>query len=93
MEVKKDISSHIPEDERWLYQGDNLKNLDGAIEWAESHPRRDNFDEIAEKIEKLDAVEELSALSNRKINLTDEDALEITNWDKAVVGKFYRPEK
>ena len=44
----------IPENERWLYQGDNLKNLDEAIEWSESHPRRDNFDEIAKKIEKPD---------------------------------------
>ena len=47
-EVKKPI---IPENERWLYQGDNLKNIDEALEWSESHPRQDNFDEIAKKIE------------------------------------------
>ncbi len=47
-EVNKPI---IPENERWLYQEDNIKNLDEAIEWSESHPRRDNFDEIAKKIE------------------------------------------
>ena len=52
---KKDAElnkSTIPKNERWLYQGDNLKNLDEAIEWSESHPRRDDFDEIAENIEK-----------------------------------------
>ncbi len=42
----------IPDNERWLYTKDNLKGLDEAIAWAESHPRRDNFDEIAERIEK-----------------------------------------
>lgn len=47
-EVNKPI---IPENECWLYQAENLKNLDEAIEWSESHPRRDNFDEIAKKIE------------------------------------------
>ncbi len=41
----------IPENERWLYQSDNLKNIDEALEWSESHPRQDNFDEIAKKIE------------------------------------------
>ncbi len=40
-----------------------------------------------------DIVKELSALKNRKIDLSDEDSPEITNWDEAVVGKFYRPIK
>jgi len=55
---KKDaelIKATIPENECWLYQGDNLKNLDEAIKWSESHPHRDNFDEIEEKIEKPDS--------------------------------------
>ncbi len=38
-------------------------------------------------------IKELKALKNRKINLSDKDAPEITNWDDAVVGKFYRPIK
>ncbi len=36
---------------------------------------------------------EIKALKSRKINLTDEDAPEITAWEKGVVGKFYRPVK
>ena len=41
---KKDAEANkatIPENERWLYKKENLKNLDEAIEWSESHPRRD----------------------------------------------------
>jgi uncharacterized protein (DUF4415 family) len=38
-------------------------------------------------------VKELANLKNRKIDLTDEDAPEITNWNEAVIGKFYRPIK
>jgi uncharacterized protein (DUF4415 family) len=38
-------------------------------------------------------VKELKALKNRKINLSDKNASEITNWKDAVVGKFYRPVK
>jgi hypothetical protein len=34
---------------------------------------------------------DLAYLKNRKINLSDEDAPEITNWDDAVRAKFYRP--
>ena len=44
----------IPDNERWLHAGENLKKLNAAIHWAGSHPRRDNFDEIAETIEKND---------------------------------------
>jgi uncharacterized protein (DUF4415 family) len=36
---------------------------------------------------------EIKALKQRKIDLTDPDSPEITNWDKAIVGKFYRPIK
>lgn len=38
-------------------------------------------------------MKELKALKNRKIDLSDKDAPEITNWEKAVIGKFYRPVK
>lgn len=43
---------------------------------------------ITEKMQK-----ELNALKRRKINLSDEDSAEITEWDNAEVGKFYRPIK
>lgn len=43
---------------------------------------------LSEKIAK-----EVSALKNRKINLSDKDAPEISDWEHAVVGKFYRPIK
>ena len=39
----------IPESELWLYSGDNMARLNKSIEWAESNPRRDNFEEIMEK--------------------------------------------
>ncbi len=42
----------IPDNERWLHTEANLKRLEKALDWAETHPRRDNFDEIAERIEK-----------------------------------------
>jgi len=38
-------------------------------------------------------IKELKSLKKRKINLADKDAPEITDWKKAVVGKFYRPVK
>lgn len=37
--------------------------------------------------------EELRALKDIEPDMTDPDAPEITNWDNAVVGKFYRPRK
>lgn len=45
----------IPESELWLYKADNINKIDKSIEWIESNPRRDNFDEI---IEKLDHVKD-----------------------------------
>lgn len=36
---------------------------------------------------------EIENLKGRKPDLTDPDAPEITNWENAVVGKFYRPIK
>jgi len=38
-------------------------------------------------------IKELKSLKNREIDLSDQDAPEITNWEEAVVGKFYRPIK
>jgi len=38
-------------------------------------------------------IGELKLLKNRKINLTDKSSPEITNWENAIVGKFYRPVK
>jgi uncharacterized protein (DUF4415 family) len=36
---------------------------------------------------------QLNKLKRRKVDLSDEDAPEITNWSHAVRGKFYRPIK
>ncbi len=36
---------------------------------------------------------ELAALKNRPVDLSDPDAPEITDWSRAVIGKFYRPIK
>lgn len=38
-----------------------------------------------------DMKKDLAKLKHRKIDLSDEDAPEITNWEGAVRGKFYRP--
>lgn len=38
-------------------------------------------------------LKELKALKKRKVDLSDEDAPEITSWKNSVVGKFYRPIK
>jgi hypothetical protein len=36
-------------------------------------------------------MKELKTLKHRKVDLSDEDAPEITAWEKAVIGKFSRP--
>ncbi len=36
---------------------------------------------------------ELESLKHRKIDLSDEEAPEISDWESAIVGKFYRPVK
>jgi len=36
----------IPDNERWLYEGDNMARLDAAIKWAKNTPRKDNFEEL-----------------------------------------------
>ena len=45
------LGRFIPDNERWLYKGRNSEALDKGIQWAESHPRRENFDEIEKAIE------------------------------------------
>jgi hypothetical protein len=44
------LGRFIPDSEKWLYQGDNLEKLKEAIEWATTHERRDNFEEIKKLI-------------------------------------------
>lgn len=39
------------------------------------------------------AAEELRALQHRSIGLPDIDAPEVSDWQRVVVGKFYRPVK
>jgi hypothetical protein len=43
----------VPENELWLYRGDSIERLDKAIAWAESTPRRNNFEEIIAKVENV----------------------------------------
>lgn len=38
-------------------------------------------------------MKEIKSLKNREVDISDEDAPEIKNWRKSVVGKFYRPIK
>ena len=40
----------IPDNEKWLYEGDNLERLKEAIKWATTHERRENFEEIKKLI-------------------------------------------
>ncbi len=42
----------IPDNEKWLYEGDNLQRLEKALEWATTHERQNNFEEIITKLEK-----------------------------------------
>ena len=41
----------IPENELWLYQGDNIARIQKSLEWAKSNPPQDNFEEMLAKIE------------------------------------------
>ena len=49
--MKMQENTVIPDNELWLYKGRNSEALDKAIKWAESHARRENFDEIEKMIE------------------------------------------
>lgn len=40
----------IPDNERWLYKGDNLERLNKAIAEAKSRSRSDNYEEIKKRI-------------------------------------------
>ena len=40
----------IPNNERWLYESDNLEKLKETIDWTTTHERRDNFEEIKKLI-------------------------------------------
>ncbi len=41
----------IPENELWLYKGDNIDRINKSLEWIKANPRKDNFDEIVTKME------------------------------------------
>jgi hypothetical protein len=43
----------VPDSERWLHTEKNTEELDKAVKWAESTPRRDNFDEIVTATENV----------------------------------------
>ena len=45
-EVVIKLGEFIPDNEKWLYQGDNLDKLDKALAWAEKTPPQDNFAEF-----------------------------------------------
>lgn len=90
---KKDaelIKANIPENEHWLYKDGNLKNLDEAIEWSESHPRRDNFDEIAERIEKTELKDLVgrSPLESAYLEMKKDQnrESEADNWSEKLIG-------
>lgn len=40
----------VPDNEKWLHDGDNLERVKEAIKWATKHERRDNFEEIKKLI-------------------------------------------
>ena len=43
----------IADSEKWLYQADGLARLDKALSWATKNKPKDNFEEIAKKIENV----------------------------------------
>jgi hypothetical protein len=44
------LGKFISDNEMWLYEDNNLAKMNQAVKWAESNPRRENFDEIANMI-------------------------------------------
>lgn len=42
----------IPDNEKWLYEGDNLERLKASIEWAKNHEPQNNFEELLAKFER-----------------------------------------
>lgn len=43
--------------------------------------------------EMLNQLEQLAVMPDEKIDLTDQDVPEVTSWNNAIRGKFYRPVK
>ncbi len=43
----------IPDNESWLYANNGEARVDKAIKWHERTTRRDNYDEIVEKLENV----------------------------------------
>ena len=43
----------IPDSEGWLYKGDGEQRIDKALKWVETSSRKDNYDEIVERIENV----------------------------------------
>lgn len=41
----------IPDSEALLYKGDGEARIDKALKWVETSSRKDNYDEIVERIE------------------------------------------
>jgi len=41
----------IPDNEMWVYKGNNNEIIDKAIKWAEINKRHENFDEIVNSIQ------------------------------------------
>lgn len=47
------IGKFIPDTEMWLYKGDGEKRLDDGLKWAKKTKRKDNSDEIIEKLKNV----------------------------------------
>lgn len=45
--------SFIPDNEAWLYASNGEDRVDNAIKWHNKTIRRDNYDEIVEKLENV----------------------------------------
>ncbi len=41
----------IPDSEMWLYKGDGEERINKALKWVENSSRKDNYDEIVDRIE------------------------------------------
>jgi len=41
----------VPDSEKWLHEGDNMKSLDRALAWSERNPPIDNFEEQLKKLQ------------------------------------------
>jgi len=41
----------VPDSEKWLYQGNNMVRIEGALEWAAKNKPSSNFDTVIQEIE------------------------------------------